>query len=557
MNRTPHAANAWLRRLALIAAVPAALASLAMATGTAGASTNQVAIIQDDQALQSNPGATVQQFKELGAQEIRVLLFWYQVAPNPNSAKAPSGFAASNPNAKGYDWTTYDNIVTSAQAAGLKVDLDITGAPPKWAQGKGVPAKALKDHYGWDPNAKDYGQFVAAVAKRYDGTFTPTGATSALPKVATFSLWNEPNFGQNLGPQAVGATSKSYGSLVAPGYYRNLLAAAYPQVKKYDPSATLLVGEIAGQGAFGVKNGKHPQGLPGNYAITGPIPWLQTLYCVNSSYQRLTGTAAKMADCPATAAAAKKFKSQNPALFKASGFSSHPYASNYAPTQSAGIGNRLGTELKKLTGHYGAARTWPLYSTEYGYITSPPQTNNKGHHYPSPAKAAIYLNQAEYLSYKNPNVKSFTQYLLEDPLDQRAEKIGLFSSGLLFSNGMPKPGFDAWRLPIWINGENNQTGNLTASSATVWGAARPAIYGATTSAGAQTLQLVFTPTGSTTATTLATVSVSKTTGYFTHKVTFPSSGTLRLEYTYPSDEIDLPVGVAGATVFSRSVKVTR
>ena len=537
-----------------------------MATGTAGASTNQVAIIQDDAALQSNPGATVQQFKELGAQEIRVLMFWYQVAPKPNSAKAPSGFAASNPNAKGYSWATYDNIVTSAQAAGLKVDLDITGAPPKWAQGKGVPAKAVKDHYGWDPNATDYGQFVAAVAKRYDGTFKPTGATTALPKVTTFSLWNEPNFGQNLGPQAVEATKKSYGYLVAPGYYRNLLRAGYPQVKKYDPSATVLIGEIAGQGAFGVKNGKHPQGLPGNYAITGPVPWLQTLYCVDSNDKQLTGTAAKMADCPATAAAAKKFKAQNPALFKASGFSSHPYSSNFAPDQTSGIGkqsiilpviDRLGTELKTLTGHYGGARTWPLYSTEYGYITSPPQTNNKGHHYPSPAKAAIYLNQAEYLSYKNPNLKSFTQYLLEDPLDQRNKHIGLFSSGLLTSSGMPKPGFDAWRLPVWINGENNQTGNLTASSATVWGAARPAVYGATTSAGAQTVQLVFTPNGSTTPTTLATVSVNKTNGYFTHKVTFPSSGTLKLAYTYPADELDLPVGVAGTTVFSRSVKVTR
>ena len=551
-----------------MAAVPAALASFTMATGTAGASTNQVAIIQDDAALHSNPAVTVQQFKELGAQEIRVLLFWYQVAPKPNAAKAPAGFAASNPNAKGYTWSTYDNIVTAAQAAGMKVDLDITGAPPKWAQGAGAPGKVFKDHYGWNPNTKDYGQFVAAVAKRYDGSFKPTGATVALPKVTTFSLWNEPNFGQNLGPQAQGATTKSYGNLTAPGYYRNLIRAGYPQVKKYDPSATLLVGELAGQGAFGPVNKalNHPQGLPGNYAITGPIPWLQTLYCVDSSYKQLTGAAAKAADCPATAGAAKSFKKQNPALFSASGFSSHPYASGFAPNQSAGIGaqsiilpviNRLETELKKLTGHYGAARNWPLYSTEFGYITSPPQTSTKKHPYPSPAKAAIYLNQAEYLSYKNANVKTFAQYLLEDPLDQRDDDIGLFASGLLTSSGKPKPGFDAWRLPIWINNENNQTGNLTATSATVWGGARPAVYGSTTSAGAQTVTVQFLPNGSTTPQTLATVSLNKATGYFTKGVTFPSSGTLRLAYTYPTDELDLPVGVAGTTVYSRSVKVTK
>jgi hypothetical protein len=555
-----------------MAAVPAALASFTLATGTARASTNQVAIIQDDAALHTNPTATVEQFKELGAQEIRVLLFWYQVAPKPNAAKAPAGFAATNPNAKGYTWSTYDAIVQAAQAAGMKVDLDITGAPPKWAQGAGAPSKVFKDHYGWNPNTKDYGQFVAAVAKRYDGSFKPTGATAALPKVTTFSLWNEPNFGQNLGPQAQNATTKFNGYDVAAGYYRNLLRAGYPQVKRYDPSATVLIGELAGQGRSGPVNkaANHPQGLPGNFAITSPIPYLQTLYCVDSSDKRLTGTAATKADCPATAGAAKSFKKQNPALFNATGFSTHPYASNYAPNQSAGIGkqaiilpviNRLSTELKTLTKHYGAARTWPLYSTEYGYITSPPQTNDAKHHYPSPATAATYLNWAEYLSYKNPNVKSFTQYLLEDPLDQRtdnpATNIGLFASGLLTSTGQPKPGFNAWRLPIYIAKENAKTGNLTASSATVWGGARPAVYGATTSAGAQTVAVQFLPTGSATPQTLATVSVNKTTGYFTKSVTFPSSGTLRLAYTYPTDELDLPVGVAGTTVYSRSVKVTK
>ena len=128
---------------------------------------------------------------------------------------------------------------------------------------------------------------------------------------------------------------------------------------------------------------------------------------------------------------------------------------------------------------------------------------------------------------------------------------------MLTSSGKPKPGFDAWRLPIWINNENNQTGALNASSATVWGGARPAYFGATTSAGAQTVTLQFLPKGSTTPKTLATVSVNRTTGYFTRAVTFPSSGTLRLAYTYPTDEVDLPIGVAGTTVYGRSVKVTK
>ena len=68
-------------------------------------------------------------------------------------------------------------------------------------------------------------------------------------------------------------------------------------------------------------------------------------------------------------------------------------------------------------------------------MTSPPQPNKVGKKFPSPAQAAIYLNESEYLSYRNPRIASYAQYLLDDPQDLRSKKVGLFSSGLLFSNG--------------------------------------------------------------------------------------------------------------------------
>ncbi len=106
-------------------------------------------------------------------------------------------------------------------------------------------------------------------------------------------------------------------------------------------------------------------------------------------------------------------------------------------------------------------------------MTSPPQTNKGGQPYPSPQQAAIYLNQAEYLSYRNPRIASYAQYLLNDPQDLRSKKVGLFSSGLLFSNGTPKPSFNAYRMPVWMPKQTVTRGQSTL----IWGGARPAPAG--------------------------------------------------------------------------------
>jgi hypothetical protein len=548
------------RARALIAAAVAALAALACLAhaNPAAASTKQVAIIQDGLALKTDPAAAMAQFRELGATTIRVLLFWKDVAPSPNASKQPK-FKATDPNA--YDavgWSQYDSIVREAKAEGLTVDLDLTGPPPNWAQGKGVAKSTIAQNYGWRPNATAFGQFVAAAAKRYDGSFTPQGASSALPKVSIWSLWNEPNFGQDLGPQSVGATSHFTGYNVSAGYYRNLLRAGYKSLKGDSrlKGATILIGELAGQGRSFVKTKKFKQGLPGDFAITWPVWFLQSLYCVDTSLRQLTGTAAKQAGCPTSSGAVRSFRKDNPALFSASAFSTHPYASTFTPDQTKGIDskaivlpviNRLETELQKLTGHYGAKRSFPLWSTEYGFITSPPQ--KKGQGYFSPQTAATYLNQAEYLSYKNRNVASFAQYLLKDP--PVLVKHGLFASGLLTDTGKQKAGFNAWRLPVWLPNQSVKRN----SSTEVWGAARPAYFGYQADHAAQKVAIQL-KTGSGGWKTISTVTASKTNGYFDTHVRIAASGQLRLRYTYPTSEPFLPVGIPGSSVVSRTVKVT-
>ena len=118
---------------------------------------------------------------------------------------------------------------------------------------------------------------------------------------------------------------------------------------------------------------------------------------------------------------------------------------------------------------YGSPRRLPIYDTEYGYITHP---SNAGA-YVSPSKAAYYLNWAEYLSWKQPRVASTMQYLLYDPpLYPFVPGDGGFTSGLLFANGTPKPGYDAYRLPLYLPSVSARRGRALE----VWGCVRPARY---------------------------------------------------------------------------------
>ena len=547
MNLFALRARIHARRLQVSAALLAVFASLSLAA-TASASSSQVSVIQDGNA--QSAAADVQQFHATGAKTLRLLLQWYTVAPKANSKTAPK-FSATNPNSyPSKNWSQWDSAIKAASAAGMTVDLDIVGGPPLWAQGKGVPSRFRQMHFGWKVNAADYGKFVTAVAKRYDGHFTPKGASSALPKVSLYSLWNEPNMGQQLGPQSVDATTRSTGYSVAPGYYRNLLRSGYASLKRSAPKGSrILIGELAGSGRSHNKSSQYPFGLPGQTSITHPLAWVQTLYCLDSSDHRLTGTAAAMAGCPKSAGAARSFVKQNPALFNATAFSVHPYASKLAADLKASAvpkGNvvlpnigALVTDLARVTKAWHHAKTFPVWSTEFGFVTHPPA----GSRYPSPAKAAIDLNESEYRSYKDRSVASYAQYLMDDPVTDGGS---LFDSGLRTSSGKVKPGYNAYRLPLWMPKQTVTRG----TSAEVWGGARPAVY----NSSASTVEIQERSSG--TWNTLATKTVRKSNGYFDTHLRFTSGGSVRLAYTYPATDPFLPVGDPGTTVYSRTQKVS-
>jgi hypothetical protein len=242
-------------------------------------------------------------------------------------------------------------------------------------------------------------------------------------------------------------------------------------------------------------------------------------------------------------------------LFNATGLADHPYPDNRAPTVETSrdpdiasfprLGN-LERAIDRAQRVYGSRRRLPIYNTEYGYITNPP---NHGA-FVSPATAARYLNWAEYLSWKQPRISSTMQYLLVDPaISAVVSGDGGFASGLEFPDGSEKPTFAAYRLPLYLPVTRARRGHALE----VWGCVRPARYGILDDGSPQSAQIQFAPRAGGGFTTLQSVLVGDPDDcYFDLRVRFPASGTVRLAYTYPSGTIG---ALAGTTVFSRTVSV--
>jgi hypothetical protein len=540
-----------LSRAGLLVAALAAALALASA---ASASVGQLSILQDSSFLNS-PATALPQARALGARTLRVFLSWYSVAPHPASVHRPN-FNAATPGGYPADkWSQYDTLVRMAAAEGLQIDLEITGGAPRWAEGPNAPKVYRQSHFfAWRPSAALYGKFVQAVTERYDGHFTPKGDTSPLPAVHFWSFWNEPNFGQDLGPQAVAGSTKP----ISPKTYRAMLDAGWTALHRSQPKAdnTTLIGEIAATG-YALHAPGDPGDLPGVSAQMRALVFVRALYCVDDHYRPLQGAIARLYGCPATAAGSRAFRTRNPALFTATGFADHPYASKRPPNANPAKINpdyatfpvlkRVAGALDRATGAYGSHKHFPIYSDEYGYITGPPQPKSLG--YPSPALAAAYLNQAEYLSYKDPRVASYGQYLLNDPLITKKHPTPGFASGLYTQFGIPKATMYAYRLPVWLPRRSLHAGQ----PAEIWGGARPARYAG---AGPRTVSIQMRSPKHRKWTTIRSVTASASTGYFDIHMKLPYSGSLRLAYTYPQTEPFLPPDVGGSTIYGRTVKVT-
>jgi hypothetical protein len=523
----------------------AGAAAVALPT-TASASRSQISIIQDGGAVGPGSAATFQAFRQLGATTARIFVPWSQFAPSPSSTKQPAGNASSPGYYNSSAWAQYDNAVQNAKRYGVTIDFVLAGGAPRWAERRVPISGGWNSTFAYYPNATKYGQFVTAFAKRYSGTFSPGPGQAALPRVHFWTIWNEPNFGEDLGPQATGGSR----TLVAPRLYRGLLNGAWKALHGTGHGRdTILVGGYAARGRFGGR-------FPGDFAQLPPLLFIRALYCLDTNNNKLRGRAARSQGCPTTSRAARKFRGQNPALFNATGVADHPYPDHGSPvTDGKGRGSRyyatfplLGNfarETDAAVRAYGSRKRFPIYNDEYGYITRPPAFRSpSGGLYAKPDTAALYINWAEYLSYKNPRLKSYMQYLLVDPSPHG--RFAGFASGLIFPNGVTKKAtYYAYNLPVYMP----RTSFSHRRNVEVWGGVRPANF-----ARGQSVQIQFQKGSTGLFQTLKTVRVTNSHGYFDTHMKFPSSGTVQLSYTYNRSPL-LPSSVQGTTVRSRSFKI--
>jgi hypothetical protein len=314
------------------------------------------------------------------------------------------------------------------------------------------------------------------LARRYSGAFTPSGQHSPLPRVQTFTLWNEPNQHGYLAPQW------SDGVAVSADWYRQLVHLAYPAIKAASPRATVLIGNTSAAGAD----------LEAPAGGVPPLAFIRRLACVDNQLQ------------PIHDAGCASFH-----MIPGDGYAQHPYERASAPWVSSATGHpdwaqmgdlrRLQALLDRLVElHRLAPGAQNLWLTEQGYESSAQLSGM-----PWTEAQQTRLNAAsEYLAWRNPQAVSFSQFLLRDTrtaetlaLRQRtgdpgALLPGTWTTGLIRQDGVPKPALWMFRSPIVARivsaGARTRSGPASLSGGVpqtpvpapldleVWGRARPA-----------------------------------------------------------------------------------
>jgi hypothetical protein len=414
------------------------LAGVALAA-PAHASSNQESIFQDDAALFGDDAGKREQaldeMQALGVDTVRANVLWNRIAPDATTSTKPAGFDAADPDAyPAGNWARLDAIVQGVQSRGMQVLLTPTGPGPGWASecsGDYTARRICK------PSPEEFGAFVTAIARRY-------------PSVRRWSVWNEPNQGGWLTPQYE-ITSKG-ATPAAPHRYRKLVQAATSGLADAGHSGDqVLLGETA------------PIGRTRGSLATRSMPavdFWRELMCLDTKGRKLTGSNASVRDCT------------SPGRMDVTGIAHHPYTkgAGKAPSDRGGSRDITLASIGRLylwADRGARARRvpsrLPVFNTEYGFQTNPPDKTAGV----SQSAQAQYLNQADYMSWRDGRLRSFAQYELFDERDT-----GAFQTGLRFDDGRAKSGLDAYRLPVWAfkrSGYNY-----------VWGMVRPARGGSQT-----------------------------------------------------------------------------
>jgi hypothetical protein len=404
------------------------LLATALVVGSAGASQaraskNQITYFEGAATL-LNPTTrphAMEQLQHLGVKALRVELNWDTVAPDPTSATTPT-FEATNPGY--YDWGQYAILLAEAKQRGWPVLLTVTAPAPRWATAN------HEAPYVTRPDPKDFEEFMTAVARQFGS------------EVSVYSIWNEPNESVFLMPQwnanGTPASGRIYRGLYQAGY-AGLQAAglAHPKV---------LFGETAPAGYDLVSPHREGAKVALHHPVA-PLAFMREALCLNAHYK----------------------KSSSCSELQMSGYAHHAYTVPAGPYYkfkqgddvSIGSLSRLSNALNLAARAHAIPANVPIYLTEFGVQSKPNKYLGV-----SAAKQAEYDAICEHIAYENPRVVAFSQYLLRDDPVGGSEPGASFQTGLEYVNGLAKPLYSGWPIPLTVTKESH--------GVALWGLVRPA-----------------------------------------------------------------------------------
>jgi len=392
--------------------------------------------IADDGVLFHDPGAAdvVAKWRALGIDVARVHVRWVSVAPGTNARRPPRGFDQWNPDDRRYHWGAVDHAIGLLRDAGIEPILSVTGSGPLWSSSN----PSLRNPR-WRPNPRRFAAFATAVARRYGDA------------VSDYILWNEPDQPGWLQPQFSCRGSRC--TPESPHIYRHLVNAAAPAIRRADPGAQVLAGALAPRGS-------DPDAR--NSAMR-PLTFLRAFGCVNARYHRMRHGRCASFHAPLV-----------------DGIAYHPHGVLRSPSQRnpqrdeaafADLG-RLEFVIDHVAAGGGLRCTCsgqiPIHLTEFGYQTNPPDPYQGV----SVDEQERWLQEAGYLAWRDPRIKTLVQYeWRDDPLQRKASRgpsaYAGWQSGLLFADGRPKPVLDAFANPFWVQATPGR------ATVTLWGQVRP------------------------------------------------------------------------------------
>jgi hypothetical protein len=344
--------------------------------------------IYDDGMTLGNPDKGFPILHNLRAQIVRITLWW---GGPIGVARTKRPVTPTNPADPAYNWAGYDRAVQFAAKYKIKVLFSIVGTP-SWANGGKGQRIAPKA-------PRDLQNFATAAARRYSGTFKDADG-NLLPAVRLWLAWNEPNNPVFLAPQY----KKVHGHYIALSAYNyvRICNAIYNGVHAVQHGAAKVA-----CGATDPRGNNQPRS---RRASISPLAFLRLV---------------------------KKYHLRH---FDA--WAHHPYAPRPTETPTSKpkkgdtsviLGN-LGDLGKELTRLYG--RSKPIWITEYGYQTRPPD-RHFGVAWKTQAK---YLAQSFAIARKNPRVQMMIWFLVKDEA-----RLAGWQSGFFTAAGKRKPSYYAFR----------------------------------------------------------------------------------------------------------------